>query len=152
MKRKLTIYPDTCFYGRPFDQPPTPKILAEMAAINAIIKKCKADGHIIIGSPTVSFEIGKTPDAAAMADIDAFYRGTVDVESPLTAEAIKRALYLATQGLGEMDAVHLATAESAGADFLLTVDTDFIKKCNKFNLTTVMVMNPTDFVKGGYLK
>jgi len=51
-----------------------------------------------------------------------------------------------------MDARHLATAEGAGADFLLTVDTDFIRKCNKLNLTIVGVINPTNFIKGGYLK
>jgi hypothetical protein len=29
MGRKLIIYPDTCFYGRPFDRPQTPELLAE---------------------------------------------------------------------------------------------------------------------------
>ncbi|GBU21555.1 hypothetical protein R80B4_01451 [Fibrobacteres bacterium R8-0-B4] len=152
MNRKRIIYLDTCIYGRRFDAPPNARTRAEAAAVKAILKKCKTGGHKIIGSAAVASEIGQIPNAAARADIDAFYKKTVDEEFPLTAEAVKRALYFEAHGLGEMDAMHLAAAESAGADFLLTVDADFIRKCNNTNLTAVTVMNPINFVKGGYLK
>jgi len=44
-----------------------------------------------------------------------------------------------------MDAAHLASAEAANTDYLLTVDKDFIKKCARTNITAVKVINPLDF-------
>jgi len=104
------------------------------------------------GSKAVSFEIEQIPNAAKRADIETLYRKSIQSEATLTPEGAKRAQYLKAQGLGAMDARHLATAEEIGADFLLTVDTDFIRKCNDLNLTIVGVMNPTNLINGGYLK
>jgi len=44
-----------------------------------------------------------------------------------------------------MDSYHLAAAEAAGADYLLTTDLDFISKCVRPNFTAVRVINPLDF-------
>jgi len=148
----MIIYLDTCIYGRIFDWPSLPEVRAEAAAIKNILYKCKSGRHHIIGSQAVYSEIGQISDFALQTAIDAIYKKTANEEFPITGEGIKRAQYLEIQGLGAMDARHLATAESAGADFLLTVDTDFIRKCNKLNLTIVGVINPTNFIKGGYLK
>jgi predicted nucleic acid-binding protein len=52
---------------------------------------------------------------------------------------------LESMGLKPMDARHLAAAEAAGADFLLTTDEKFIKRCAKNNLTAVKVIDPLDF-------
>jgi len=148
----MIIYLDTCIYGRTFDRPPSPEVRAEATAIKTIIYKCKVGGHLIVGSPFISFEIGKISNDAKRAEIVAFYYKSINSEAKPTTENIQRAQHLETQGLGEMDARHLATAEGVGADFLLTVDKFFIKRCNDLNLTVVGIMNPTNFIKGGYLK
>jgi len=152
MNRKLMIYLDTCIWGRFFDNMASPEVRADVAAIKNILYKCRHGGHIIVGSKTVLAEIGKISNATIRVDIEALYRKSIQGEATLTADGIKRTQYLETQGLGAMDAQHLATAESVGADFLLTVDKFFIKRCNDLNLTIVGVMNPTNFINGGYLK
>jgi len=48
-------------------------------------------------------------------------------------------------GLKAMDARHLAAAEAAKADYLITTDEKFIKRCAKNNLTAVKVIDPLDF-------
>jgi len=151
-KQKLIIYLDTCIYGRVFDWPQTPEIRAEVDAISAIIAKCKKGGHQISGSALVSYEIGQIPDAVAREKIATYYYSIITDVADVTAQDYLRANVLAaTAGLGILDSQHLATAESAGVGFLLTVDAKFIKRCNNRNLTTVKVMNPLNFLNGGYL-
>jgi predicted nucleic acid-binding protein len=64
----------------------------------------------------------------------------------------KRADVLEAVGLGKLDAAHLAIAEATGAGFLLTVDKAFARMCTERNLSKIKVMNPFEFVNGGYLK
>jgi predicted nucleic acid-binding protein len=52
---------------------------------------------------------------------------------------------LEAEGLGEMDSYHLAIAETAGADVLLTTDDPFIKVCARKRLSRVRVINPLNF-------
>jgi predicted nucleic acid-binding protein len=152
-RKIMIIYPDTCIYGRPFDAPPNAKTRAEAKAIKTILKKCKTGGHRIIGSEALIAEFVDIADDAKRNNIEAFYYTTITDEVENTDNCRNRAATLTTAAnLGKMDAAHLAIAEAAGADFLLTVDKAFIKKCNILNLTAVKVMNPTIFVNGGYLK
>jgi predicted nucleic acid-binding protein len=154
MGRNLVIYLDTCIYGRPFDRPQPPEMRAEVKAIDAILKKRERGEFQIIGSTVTSFEIGQITNATERKTIDAYYCKfiTEDIAPPAAQVYTRADILAATGGLGALDSQHLAIAEDIGADFLLTVDKDFIKKCNLLNLTTVKVMNPLDFVKGGNLK
>jgi predicted nucleic acid-binding protein len=147
----LDIYLDTCCYGRRFDCQTDPNIKAETKAIKTIIRKCIAGGHRIIGSLAVTSEIGDISDNEKRKAIDDFYADTVTGDVPITKQGYARAAALEAAGLGAMDSRHLAAAETAGADFLLTTDAFFIKKCNNLKLSVVNVMNPRDFLNGGYL-
>jgi len=146
----MIIYPDTCFYGRPFDRPQTPEIRAEVDAIRTIINRCKISRYRLISSAFVSYEIGKIPNATAREVVEAYYY-EIDAEPVPIALGHPRAAFFNMLGLGEMDAAHLATAESADADFLLTVDKAFIRICTKKNLSKVKVMNPLIFLNGGFI-
>lgn len=55
-----------------------------------------------------------------------------------------RANALEKNGLGAIDALHLAASESAGCDYFLTCDDRLLKKHKLF---TVKAMNPVDFVQ-----
>jgi predicted nucleic acid-binding protein len=152
MGRKMIIYLDTCCYGRRFDAPPNAKTRAEAKAVKAILKKCKTGGHRIIGSEALIAEFVDIADDAKRNDIEAFYYTAITDEVEITDNCRNRAATLtATTSLGKMDAAHLAIAEAAGVDFLLTVDKAFARICTERNLSKVKVMNPFDFVNGGYL-
>ena len=56
----------------------------------------------------------------------------------------RRANELQGIGLKPKDAAHLASAESAGCDWLLTTDDRFIKRAS--GNTTVRVASPVDFI------
>ena len=64
----------------------------------------------------------------------------------LLTEGIKtRAIALKQYGLKSFDSLHLAAAESANVDVLLTVDDKFIKAANRSD-TTVKVINPVKWL------
>jgi predicted nucleic acid-binding protein len=143
----MNIYLDSCCYGRPFDDQTQPKIKAEADAIKGVIKACKSggSGYRIVGSLAVISELDEIDDDDKREVIKGFYFDTIDGNIQTTWQSRARARKLKEEGLGNMDSQHLATAETAGADFLLTTDVDFIRKCKNKKLTVVTVMNPLDF-------
>jgi predicted nucleic acid-binding protein len=142
----MIIYLDTCCYGRPYDNTSQIKIATEAAAVMAVIETCRITGHCIIGSTAVTFEFGKIRDAEVREDIEALFDTTINAYFAATADDDVRAQALQAEGLGKMDSYHLAIAEAAGADALLTTDVDFARICAKKNLSEVRVINPLNFL------
>ncbi len=59
-----------------------------------------------------------------------------------------RAVALQTAGYGAYDAVHLACAEAANADVLLTTDDEFIRKASRRDGNPLVpVLNPLSWSK-----
>jgi len=100
--------------------------------------------YIIIGSFAVVIEIGKNPKKERRR-IEKLYNLIKSGEIILSEQGMARAAELESKGLKAMDARHLAAAETMGADYLLTVDKAFLKKCSQSNFTTVKVINPINF-------
>jgi len=142
----MKIYLDTCCYGRPFDKQEQAKVAAETIAVMTAISTCKIAGYGIIGSNAVDFELGRILNDKLRAATKTFYDLTVDDRVFLTAEGHKRAEALHAEGLGVMDSQHLAAAEAAGVEYLLTTDEDFERICAKKNLSSVKVINPLTFL------
>jgi len=107
------------------------------------------DGHRIIGSAVVLSELDDIRNAKKRDAIEEFYFDTVDGNVELTEQGLARAMFLEAAGLGTTDALHLAAAEAAGVDVLLTTDVDFIRICKQKNLSDVKVINPLIFLSGG---
>jgi predicted nucleic acid-binding protein len=98
----------------------------------------------IIGSFAVVSEISQNPKKERRR-IEKLYNLIKSGEAQVTTQCGVRAQELQSKGLKVMDSLHLAAAEEAGADYLLTVDKEFIKKCSRPNFTTVKVINPINF-------
>ncbi|GBU23301.1 hypothetical protein R80B4_03218 [Fibrobacteres bacterium R8-0-B4] len=146
----LKIYLDTCCYGRPWDGQDQSSIIAEADAIETIIDWRHINGYIIIGSPVLDLEISKNPNAKDRNAIMSFYREAMDGNAYLTAADRARAQAFQAAGLKVNDSYHLAIAEAAGVDVLLTVDKPFLRIVNSKNICKVKVMNPLDFVSNFY--
>jgi len=139
------VYLDNCCNSRLFDDDTQPKVKAEAAKIRRIIDNRIKGGYTIMGSFAVEAEIRQITDDEKRRIAREQYEIAIDDEVELSAQIIKRAAKLNLMGLGDMDSFHLAAAEAAGADFLLTTDEKFIRKCKNRNLTVVNVINPLDF-------
>ena len=145
MNRVLTLYFDNCCNSRLFDDDAQPETKAEIDAIRRIINNRRRGRYIIVGSFAGDAEINKIPGDTARLAAKQKYDEYIGKWVKKTAPIMARARKLMASGLDSWDAAHLAAAEAAGADYLLTVDKDFLKVCSRSKITKVNVINPIDF-------
>jgi predicted nucleic acid-binding protein len=145
MNRKRIVYLDTCCYSRLFDVNDQISVINEAGRILYIIQNRFSGKYIIVGSSIVTTEIRQNPDTKERRIIERLYNTIISGKAKASARRRTRAAELETEGLKTMDARHLAAAESMGADYLLTVDKDFLRICSKSNITAVNVINPINF-------
>jgi predicted nucleic acid-binding protein len=145
VNRVLTLYFDNCCNSRLFDDDTQPETKAEADAIRRIINNKRRGRYVIVGSFAGDAEINKIPGDTARLAAKQKYDEYIDRWVKKAAPIMARARKLEAYGLRKWDAAHLAAAEAALADYLLTVDKDFIKKCSRQNITKVKVINPMDF-------
>lgn len=145
MNRILTVYLDTCCYSRLFDVTDQIDVIEEAGRILYIMQNGFAGKYRIIGSFAVVAEISQNPNSEERRIIESFYNLIKSGEAQISEQSAARAQELQLKGIKTMDSAHLAVAEAAHADYLLTVDKDFIKKCSQPNFTTVKVINPINF-------
>ena len=143
----MKIYPDSCIYGRPNDNQTQADIEAETLAISVIFDVCRIAGHIFIGSTHVKDEIMANSNATARDAARDLFEDIVLHCADLTAADIMRAQVFMAQGLGKGDSLHLAAAEAADADVLLTVDKDFERIAANNKLSKVRVLNPLKVIR-----
>jgi predicted nucleic acid-binding protein len=137
---------DSCCYNRPYDNQTQERIHMEGEAVLAIINKCKQKNDEIIGSPVLNFEIGQIGNIEKYEKVKNFYTQTIDREFEYNENVLQRAKELSKETMiRTFDVFHLAIAENAKVDVLLTTDDKFEKACSKINLK-IKVINPLDFL------
>jgi predicted nucleic acid-binding protein len=102
----------------------------------------------VIGSDAIDFEISKTPDddkRLMVRILSAVHDAHVKVDAGIE----KRALEIERMGLKTLDALHVACAEKAKAEILLTTDDHLLSKAvQKRRLLKVKIENPLQWVMG----
>lgn len=139
----MRIYLDVCCLGRVFEESDQPRMQAERAAIESILDS----KNEIISSDAVSYEIARDPDEERR-DAKALLEDDIRSETVKFTDAIKvRAMQLVSLGFGDLDALHIACAESASCKWLLTTDDRMLKRATRVRETlNVEVENPATWV------
>ena len=140
----MKIYMDNCCYYRPFDDQTQDRILIETDAVLSVISRCDTGDWKLLGSEVLDYEISKVKDAAKFQKADMLYKAA-KTKILLTPEIKQRANELQQYGIKSMDALHLSSAESGGADVYLTTDDNLIK-CAKASNTKMNVTNPVHWI------
>jgi predicted nucleic acid-binding protein len=144
----LKLYFDSCCFNRPYDDQSQERIHLESEAILAIIKRSKQNNIKIIGSPALDLEISRISNNDKMEKVKEFYEQTVNVKIEYNELIINRVKVLSEKSnIRTLDKFHLAFAENAEADILLTTDDKFEKACLRLNLNT-NVSNPLKYLMG----
>jgi predicted nucleic acid-binding protein len=143
----LRIYLDACCLNRPFDDQTQPRIHLEAEAVLAIIARCEAGDWEWISSEVVDLETDCTPDAERKRRVQMLVSHSHKTVAVGKVE-VERAQELEAWGIPAYDALHLACAESAGADVFLTTDDKLIRKSTAHsNRLRVRVENPLAWVE-----
>ena len=140
----MKIYLDNCCYNRPFDDQTQERIHLESEAILTILKRGEIGVYQIIGSDIVRLEIERMSDGVKKQRVKELYQ--VASMSISYSEEIKdrAAEIVSTSKIRNFDSLHIASAEVAGVDVLITTDDKLEKMAAKLNLK-IKVMNPLKF-------
>ncbi len=140
----LLIYLDICCFNRPFDQQSQTLVRLQTEAKLAVQRGVR-DGQLSLAwSAVLDLENAGNPDAER-AEVIALWRdlARVDVSMTPAVEAIAEAI--AERGVRAMDALHVASAITAGATWLLTTDLRLIRKMHGDD--RIVAADPIDFIR-----
>lgn len=139
----MKIYLDTSVFNRPFDDQTQPRIWLETLALALILQLIEGGEAILINSSVLEFENSQNPFSIRQDWVNRCCELATSYQR--ADEAIrKRAEALEQKGVHAIDALHVACAETSGADYFLTCDNRLLRKQKHLNVKS---MNPLDFVQ-----
>ncbi|HST57623.1 MAG TPA: PIN domain-containing protein [Longimicrobium sp.] len=141
------IYLDNCCFSRPFDDQTQDRIRLESEAVLLIL------GHVVRGewelvrSEAIDLEVAGLRDVERRRRVEVLVSaGTYHVS--VGEDQLRRGTKLESLGFGAYDALHIACAEAAVADVLLTTDDRFVRRARRLhNELGVPVMNPLTWLR-----
>ncbi len=143
----MRIYLDTCCLMRFYDDSSQPRIRLETQAVGVVLKWIKTGKMFWVVGETLFFEVSVCQSDERRYTTTALLKEAheIRVSTPTTDHLAK--LYM-KHGLNKADASHLAIAEIAGCDWLLTTDDLFLKRSKGIKPElSVRVANPVEFIK-----
>lgn len=143
----MKIYLDLCCLNRPFDDQTQDRIRLESEAVLLILAHIQTGEWEWIGSDVLDFEIEQAPDSERKNRVRVLLSGiSTSVSVERTEEA--RAQHLEKRAFHTFDALHLACAESGGADVFLTTDDRLMRLATRrANELLVRVQNPLTWLR-----
>jgi predicted nucleic acid-binding protein len=126
----MKIYMDLCCLNRPFDDQSQARIALESQAIVLIIERIDHGEHTLCNSAALVVENSLSPRTQVRLEIDVLLE-RADHWIPHDRAIDVRAAELRKMGFKEFDAYHIAAAESASCDRLVTCDDKFLKTARR---------------------
>lgn len=140
----MKLYLDNCMFNRPFDDQANFKILLETEAKLKIQENIRAGLYQLVWSYILDYENEKNPFKERREQIKKWRQyANRDIEA--NDEIIHRAHSLSECGLKNFDALHLACAITADADYFLTTDKGVLNKAGL--ITDISIKDPIDFIR-----
>ena len=141
----MKVYLDNCCYNRLLDDRRYSKIYYERNSVMLILKMAENSEIELLGSEMLMKEMEDTSDTYKRSVLQMVYslcseETRVDNRILNRAEAIRN-----TSNIKYKDSIHLACAEEAGADVLLTTDDKFRKNASRIQ-TYTRVMSPNQWL------
>ena len=142
----MVLYLDTCALQRPFDDQSQIRIAIEAEAVLRVIDLVEQGDIDLLSSEVLLLEVDKNPypnrrEFALEVLLRAFK--TVRVTKEIEARARE---YVAT-GISSLDALHLASAVEAKADFFSTTDDKLHRKGQAVSTENTEVLMPLELIQ-----
>lgn len=143
----MRICLDACVLNRLMDDQSQPRVRSEANAVQEILRMVSTEEMLWIASVVLESELKKNPNIQMKQDTLALlaFAGDLLIPRPIT---IERANALEEIGYGAFDALHLACAEDAAVDALLTTDDRFLRQAARnLGKPQVKVRNPVNWLQ-----
>lgn len=143
----MKVYMDACCLSRLTDDQSQTRIREEAIAVESIFAEVRLGKIDLIASEALTEEARRNPFPPRRLDVEALLSlAAISIE--VDSSIAQRARELNTAGYSVFDALHLAAAESAGADVLLTTDDRLIKRAARgIGRPRIPVRNPVSWNK-----
>lgn len=142
----MRVYLDTCSIQRPLDSKTQPRVAVEAETVLSILTLFEAGKLELVSSEALFFETTRNPNAnRKQFALEVLQRASVFVS--LNERIEQRAREIVNQSFRSLDALHIAFAEEAMADFLITCDDEFLKKSPLLHEPKTIVLSPLDFIQ-----
>ena len=142
----MKIYLDTCSLQRPLDSKTQTRIILEAEAILGIIGLCDAGKIELLSSEVLLYEVNRNPKTVRRE----FGLGVLSKANRfvnLNEIIERRARTFEKIGIKPLDALHLASAEEAGADYFCTCDDRFLKKAKRISGLKTRAVSPLELIE-----
>jgi predicted nucleic acid-binding protein len=141
------VYLDVCCLNRPFDDQQQDRVHLEAEAVLLILKRCESGEWQWVSSAVVSYEVDQIPNGERRNRVKELLRGAKEV-FPLSDSAVERGEELRGLGLKTYDALHVACAEHASVEVMLTTDDRLIRvAARNADKLKVPVKNPLTWLQ-----
>jgi predicted nucleic acid-binding protein len=137
----VTVYLDTCTLNRPLDDKAQIRVALESEAVPGVLARVEEGSLSLVASEILALEVQRTSQPERRAFVEAVIEGATEFVS-LDDVIRDRGNQLEKRGFRAFDALHLASAESSGADFFCTCDDRVLKKAAKQKDLRVRVVSP----------
>jgi len=118
------------------------RVRFESEMILRILERCECGEWDLVGSTAVNYEINKNPDEEKRKSAYAFYNYVKTIYNVNDFSGAQvRANEFQKLVVGPIDSLHLAMAEFADAEILLSTDDKFVKSSKRTD-SKVRVVNP----------
>jgi len=139
------VYLDMCSIQRPLDSQDDVRVVTEAQAVLGVLRLCESGQVTLVGSDALLFELEKNPHpirkdyaAVVLSNAAAFTATDQRVEA--------RARQFEATGMKPLDALHLASAVEAEADFFCTCDDRLLKRAREAETGRTRVVSPLELV------
>jgi hypothetical protein len=138
----VKIYLNVSCLNRPFDDQEQARIRLEAAAVGMILERVDEGQWIHVSSEMAQIEVNAIPDIKRRARVHLLLPEPEWIVM-LTPALFARGAALELLGFKPADALHVAAAEEAGADVLLSCDDRFCRAAQRHaKRLRVVVQNP----------
>lgn len=128
---RVRLYLDACSLNRPFDDQSQIRVRLESEAVLAILERVEEGGWALLSSDPLEFELLQIPDPQRRARALRLLSVAREQLSISPHESTRAAKLRQTHGVHALDALHIACAESMGADAFLTTDDHLIRAARR---------------------
>jgi hypothetical protein len=142
----VKIYLNVSCLNRPFDDQEQARIRLEAAAVGVILERVDEGRWVHVSSEMVRIEIDANPDPKRRARVHLVLPEAGNIVK-LSPAAFTRGAALELLGFKPADASHVAAAEDAAADVLLSCDDLFCRTArHQANRLRVPIQNPLNWL------
>lgn len=141
----MKIYLDNCSLQRPLDSKTQVRIILEAEAVLGLLTLCESGEVELVSSDALIYEINRNPNIARQGyALEVLAKAGTFVK--LNDQVEQRARELIAGGVRPLDALHLASAEVAQADYFCTCDDRLLKIAKTIQALKMKVVSPVEAI------